>query len=391
MLDNAFIQIAENTLKIKNTGNWLKSIGLTMPIAFILWFFLLQKHIKAMDVALGARLISFLFFVTLFFLMQYTGKTYRYRRILFVTMAVCMLLGLITDMVAAGGLMTTSIEDRLLSNHKFCPIALPMMIIPAVIKKIIIFPGSLVEGRFSFASVLALWLGASLAIGRGFCSWFCIFGGFDEAFSAMSKKKPRWGVQKVWTLLPYAILTVIVLVSANNLVPFFCQWLCPWKTVSRISSIPSLNVLLTMLASAFLFTVLVIVLPILTGKRTQCTIFCPLAAFQSLTNKINIFEVRMDTAKCNSCLRCIRECPTLSLDRESLNKGKTLISCTKCGKCIDLCKKQAVFYAIKGTPIGIRTELARNTFLYAAFILGSVIASGMLAKTLINISALLTA
>ena len=389
MMENYISQKPGEELKKHSTRNWLKSVGLTMPIAFILWFSLLDKHLNSIDVIFFAGLISFLFFVTLFFLMQHTGKTYRYRRILFITMAVCIFIGLINEMVEAGGLMTSSMEDALLLNHNFCPLALPMTIIPAAINKVIIFPGSLIEGHASFAFLVTLWVGSSLAIGRGFCSWLCFFGGFDEGFSSMTKK-PKLVINKIWTLLPYAVLITMILVSAKTLTPFFCQWLCPWKTVTRIASIGSFYVLLTTLASMSLFAVLVIALPILTGKRTQCSIFCPFAASQSLTNKLNIFDVRIDKEKCNNCLSCIRHCPTLSIDSESLKKGKTLMTCTKCGRCIDICKNQAIFYHIKGTPIGIRTNLARNAFLYSAFIFGSVIGSGMLAKAKINVSGFFT-
>lgn len=374
----------------KSARNWFKSIGLTLPIAFILWFTLLSKRSNSIDIFFWAGLTSFIYFVTLYFLMQYTGKTYHFRRIFFITMSVCLLIGLISKMVDGGGLMTTSAEDRLLLNHNFCSLAIPMMIIPAIDDNIIIFPGSLIEGRQSFAIVLTMWLGASLAIGRGFCSWFCFFGGFDEGFSSLAKR-PQLVVKKVWTLLPYALLLTIVFVSAKNLVPFYCQWLCPWKTVTRAASIESLYVLLTTLASLTLFAVLVFVLPMLTGKRTQCSIFCPFAALQSLTNKLNIFDMRIHKEKCNECRKCIQHCPTLSIDGKSANKGKTLITCTKCGKCIDLCPQRALSYHIKGTVVGRRTEIARNTFIYTAFILGSVIGSGMLAKAIVNVAGLFSA
>ena len=384
-MKNCIHQSPTLVLQKQSPGKIWKSIGLTLPMAFILYMTLLSGQSISNDARFLSGLISYLFFIALFFRMQYTGRTYRYRKILFITLSVCLLFGLINKMVAAGGLMATSMEDVLILNHKFCPITIPMLIIPAAVEQIIIFPGSLIEGRGSFAFMVTLWLGASLAIGRGFCSWLCIFGGFDEGFSTMTKN-PKWSIKTIWTLLPYAILITIILVSAKTLVPFFCQWLCPWKTVTRIADVQTFRMLLTTLVPMVLFFILVIALPLLTGKRTQCTIFCPFAAFQSLTNKLNIFDVRIDRQKCSNCLKCTRHCPTLSIDKDSVGKGKTLMTCTKCGKCVDLCKNRAAVYHIKGTPIGERAELARNTFIYAAFIFGSILGSSMLATAIVNVS-----
>ena len=93
-----------------------------------------------------------------------------------------------------------------------------------------------------------------------------------------------------------------------------------------------------------LFIGLVITLPLLTKKRTQCSLWCPFGALQSLFNKISISEVRIDTAKCTKCQRCIRSCPTLSLDEKSLTSGKPLMSCTKCAQCVDGCPVTAIYW-----------------------------------------------
>jgi len=135
---------------------------------------------------------------------------------------------------------------------------------------------------------------------------------------------------------------------------------------------------------------LVVVLPLLTRRRTQCGLFCPFAAFQSLTNKINVFDVRIDTEKCKNCKRCINDCPTFSLDEKSVGQGKTLMSCTKCGKCLDTCPQQAVAYHIKGTPVTIGSDTARILFLYPAYIFMSAIGGSMIISALLRFFKLIT-
>jgi TonB family protein len=98
-----------------------------------------------------------------------------------------------------------------------------------------------------------------------------------------------------------------------------------------------------------IFLGLVVVLPVLTKKRAQCAFFCPFGAFQSLFNKISVFDIRIRGEKCADCISCRRDCPTLALDAESMKKGGTLISCMKCGACVDACRKDAAVWHIKGT------------------------------------------
>jgi polyferredoxin len=139
-----------------------------------------------------------------------------------------------------------------------------------------------------------------------------------------------------------------------------------------------------------LFAGLVILLPLLTKRRTQCGLFCPLGALQGLSNKINVFDVRIDKTKCNECGLCIRQCPTFSLDENSVKAGRTLMSCTKCGQCVDACTKKAISFHVKGTPLGTRLNVARILFLYPAFLAFSAIGGGMIVSALWRILKLVT-
>ena len=72
----------------------------------------------------------------------------------------------------------------------------------------------------------------------------------------------------------------------------------------------------------------------------------------------------------------------MSLTEESIAQGVTLMSCTKCGACVDVCPKNAVVWHIKGTEVACKPERARLMFLYAAWAMavmfgGSIIAQGL--------------
>jgi len=260
-----------------------------------------------------------------------------------------------------------------------------MTIIPAALTKTIIFPGTIIGGFASIASMFALWIGASLALGRGFCSWVCFFGGLDEGFSRIFKKARIKNINLKFTYLPYAVLLVVVLAAAMTLSPVYCEWLCPFKTVTEFAEITSVKILIQTIIFVSLFIVLVMVLPALTKRRTQCSLFCPFGAFQSLTNKINVFDVRVDPDRCIKCKKCISTCPTFSINEETIARGKTGMTCMKCGKCIDACTQKALFYHIKGTPLtGGRFEIYRRLFLYPAFLFLATMSGGFVQDALVK-------
>ena len=320
-----------------------------------------------------------------------TGETDRWRSLLFVTYAACFVLSFITNLIEVRGSMAVSEADMIEGLTPFCHIVIPMTLIPAALTKTIIFPGTIIGVHASIAGMFVLWIGSSLALGRGFCSWFCFFGGMDEGFSRLFKKARIKKVNPQWTYLPYAVLLLIVLASAITLAPFYCQWLCPFKTVTEYPEITSVETTIQAVIFISLFIALVVVLPALTRRRIQCSLFCPMGAFQSWTNKINVFEVCVDPDKCIKCKKCIATCPTFSISEETIARGKTAMTCMKCGKCIDACEQKAIFYHIKGTPLtGGKVEIYRRLFIYPAFIFLATMAGGNMQDAIVKMIKLVT-
>ncbi len=333
--------------------------------------------------------IGYIFINVIFFFMMYTKKTYKYRKIFFVTYALLFVVTFMTNLVEVRGSIFYNQSTFISGETPFCHMVIPMIIIPAALTKTIIFPGSLLNGFASIASMIVIWLGATIAFGRGWCSWACFYGGLDEGCSSLCKKT-KLKINKKWTYLSFAILISIVLLSAATLSPVYCDWLCPFKAVTESEQITSFVTIIKTIIFYSLFLILVIILPILTGKRIQCGLFCPFGAFQSFTNKINIFEVRVDRSKCLNCKKCVMECPTYSIDENSLLNSKALMTCTKCGKCIDIFPASAISYHIKGTNIGVRTTLSRYLFIYPAYIFALTIGGSMIVKGIYKILKLIT-
>ena len=335
-------------------------------------------------------LASFVLANVLFFMMLRTGKTDRWRAVLFIGMAVGFVLSFIPNLLEIRGNIALSGSDAVQGKVPFCHMVIPMTIIPAALTKTIIFPGSMLTGFAAIGSMLALWIGVSLAIGRGFCAWGCFFGGLEDGLSRIRKRPVIKSIATRWRYLPYAVLAVVVVIAALTLSPTYCEWLCPFKAVTEFDAVTSVTTGVQAVIFVSLFLGLVVVLPVLTKKRTQCALFCPMGAFQGFTNKLAAFEVRIDRTACLDCGKCAKACPTLSLDQESIARGVAHVSCTRCGACVDACPKKAIAFHIKGTTWRPDRTAPRLLFLYPAFLFLTVFGGGMLQDGLYRVLLLVT-
>lgn len=366
------------------TGKVGKSLLLLLPMTLLIFVFISGGRPSFNNISsLVVFLITFLFFNYLFFMILYKGSVDRYRAAGFIALGLFFALTFIVNLITMRGSMTFSQETMLACEIPFCHIVTTMVILPLIFTGSIIFPGSIIGGFASIASMLVIVIGVMLALGRGFCSWGCFYGGWDDGTSRILRKPVIKKINPAFRWAAFAVLIIVAITSAMTLGPTYCDWLCPFKTVTEFEKVTSTVVLMKTIVFVSLFAGLVIILPILTKKRIQCTTLCPMGALCSLSNKINVFEVCIDKEKCTECMKCTTVCPTLSLDKDEVEKGKPAMTCMKCGKCIDSCSKNAINYHIKGTPVGKNLTLARMLFLYPAFTLlviftGSTMQQGML-------------
>jgi len=333
-----------------------------------------------------AALLTWIFMLCLFFLMMRTRQTYRWRRIFFIALGFLFPVGFIWDLIAVRSSMSIPMERMISGDTPFCFMVIPMTIIPAALKKTIIFPGSILptaSNPHSIAMMVALWLLATVILGKAWCSYGCFFGGLDEGFSTIPKRPRLRKINPRWRLAPWAILVAIVLLSAASFEPVYCMWLCPFKAVTEFPQVRSTQTAFQFGIFIALFLGLVVVLPLLTKRRTQCAFFCPFGAFQSIFSRTSIFDVRIDKEKCGAgCLLCQNNCPTLTIDQEAIRAGKFSSSCMRCGACVDVCRKDAAVWHIKGTPVGVNPERARLLYLYAAWVFASMFGGSIIAHSL---------
>jgi polyferredoxin len=176
--------------------------------------------------------------------------------------------------------------------------------------------------------------------------------------------------------MPFAVLIMVMLTAALSFMPTYCSWICPFKAVTEFEKVTSIESATKAGIFLSLFGGLVVVLPAMTKKRTQCSFLCPLGAINSLSNKITPFTVKIDKSACNECYKCVDTCPLFAISRDDIKSGKVSTFCSKCGKCVDACSKNAIHYGIRGVPAGTLKNFSRNLFLFVSFLFMAIFSAG---------------
>ena len=360
----------------------LKSIASTLPMILVSWLLLLSRIPDNTPLFISNIIIFFIMNI-LFFLMIYTGKTYKYRAIIFISAALLFPIGFIYNNIIERGSMLVSLSTIYECKVPFCHIVTPMLLIPVVVLKEIPFPGAIVSSSNSIASMLVILFSAVIVIGRGWCSWGCFYGGWDEFFSNLRKKPVYYLTNVFWKYLPWAVMIFVILMASYTLTPVYCSWLCPFKPVTEFKGISTLTDIIQAVIFFSMFFIFIIILPLLTKKRAQCSCFCPLGpTIISFLNRFNLYDVTINKTICVNCKKCIKICPLMAIDDESLKKGKTLFNCAKCSKCIDECPKKAISFHIKGTKIDVNQSAQRLLYLYSSWTLMTALLGGILSSSI---------
>jgi len=360
-----------------------RSLLYTLPMSLITFMIMTGGRLNFTSPASALAMVVTLLFVNiLYFLMHYTGKTDKFRAILFIIFALSLSFTLISKMMAMRNVMSFSQADILECKIPFCHLVIPMMILPAVFTESIIFPGSIIGGFANIASMVVLWLVATLVLGKGFCSWGCFYGGWDDGFSRIRKKPTIKKISEIWKWMPFAVLIMVSLTAALTLIPTYCDWICPFKAVTEFEQVTSVESATKAGIFVSLFVGMVVVLPVMTRKRTQCSFLCPLGAVNTVSNKVTPFTIKVEKKACTECFKCVEVCPLFALSAEGIKEGKVSVFCCKCGKCVDACSKNAIHFGIKGVPAGTMKNFSRNLFLFVSFLFIAVFSSGSIINSL---------
>lgn len=363
----------------------------TLMTGIIFFFVIVMKNFSL------AAWIYGLFLIYLFNRMTWAefkqkGSGVLYRRIFQIVFAVLFCISFVGQLFDARGSMVITSGAMVNDEIPFCHIAISQVLLPFLIMKKIIFPGYILGDFAPIASMLCIWLAVTFTVGRGWCSWICFYGGWEEGFSHVSKKKRINLLSKNSEIreFQFAFLAFIVLVSLGTLSAVYCEWFCPFKLLTEFFPVNTIPGLIAGVFFIGIFLGLVVVMPILTKRRAQCSSLCPFGAFASITDNVSIFKVKIDTQKCKGCLKCAAACPFGAIDIKTIQekKGSPEMTCAKCGECIKVCTENAISYSFRFSHVCGKPEAKSRLeklvqqfldpaqlFRFAAFSFGTILSS----------------
>lgn len=361
-----------------------KKTILMLPLLVLSGFVLIigSSQMEITSIKWFSIITTFIFLNSVYYLLLTKENVFKYRLILFSTLSFLFVFNFVLDYKV----ILESINSLTTANYKACNSMESVLVIPAVIVNTIIFSGNIWGMTFGLVLIAMIFIGVSLSLGKGFCSWICIIGGLDDVCSNISKKTliDNHKIERKWTYIPYAFLLVILLLSAILFVPENCN-LCPLENFSTQDGI-NLEINFFAILGILIFVIMTIVMPLITNKRTFCAFVCPVGAVLSIANKISVFKVEIDSNLCNKCLKCVEICPTLSIDKEGLDCFFISDTCSKCYKCIDSCEKKAIKLSSRLVKnYSYKMENIKLFYIYPSILFYTLIAGGLIQGTLYKI------
>jgi len=193
-------------------------------------------------------------------------------------------------------------------------------------------------------SAVLLPLGATLVLGRIFCSWMCPVGLLLEWNMRLGRALERSGIRRHLTIpdLRYLLLAVCLVFALVFAMPLLAV-LDPPHVLGRELIQGFTHHRVTALGVAILAGVLLA--DWLVAERAWCRWFCPSGGGLSLLSRFRLLRIDLDAARCSRCGDCNRACP-YHLEPMHLadEKGFDWVTCDNCGRCRDSCPEGAIGY-----------------------------------------------
>ncbi len=183
-----------------------------------------------------------------------------------------------------------------------------------------------------------------IVFGRAQCGWICPFGFLQDLIYIKIK---RISIKKIFLYTKYIILILMLPISMITLEPVFCQFICPSGTlfagIPQVLLDKGLRAIIGILYWWKITLMILIIISFIFIKRFFCRVLCPLGAFYSFFNRISLYQIKVDKAKCTRCNRCEEVCPVdIKIYEDEKNP-----ECVRCNKCLRVCPFKAISSSYK--------------------------------------------
>jgi ferredoxin len=246
----------------------------------------------------------------------------------------------------------------------------------------------------------------NLLFGRVYCSIVCPLGVFQDIISYLAKKirrKKRYKFAKAHTFLRYLFL-VLPLVPLIFGSIFLINLLDPYSNFGRISSdlFRPAAIGVNNLISQLFEKVNIYIIPPFDYKHFQltttlfpiaflgfiiwisfyhgrlfCNTVCPVGTLLGLLSRLSVFKIKINSITCTKCGKCIAVCKANCIDIKNIDVDFS--RCIACYNCIKPCPEDAIKYkfdfrketiASKDTTDSSKREFITKSVIYAVGLIG---------------------
>lgn len=199
--------------------------------------------------------------------------------------------------------------------------------------------------------------------GRLVCGFLCPFGLVQDLLHKIPffRKIRTFRGDRLLRYLKYVILLVFVIVLPLTVVdiigqgsPAFCKYICPSGTLfggwPLVAANPSLQGMVGWLFAWKNVILLVTILAAIVIYRPFCKYLCPLGAIYALFQRVSLYQMTVEEARCVHCGLCEKAC-NMGIDP---SKTPNHPECIRCGDCKKACPYGAIRSRYAGKTLGER-------------------------------------
>jgi ferredoxin len=184
------------------------------------------------------------------------------------------------------------------------------------------------------AVMAAVMLFLTVIANKVFCGWICPLGCMQEAVYLISRRprpvKCSFGISNAVRTSLFSAFILFLFVSQSNVYDFFNPFeIFHWHFT------PHLLISISLVTAASLWM-----------YRPFCQFICPAGLITWLFERMSLFAVRKNGARCTNCKQCIKTSPCNAIEGLIANRN-VVPDCFACGACIKACPEDALSFSLR--------------------------------------------